>query len=345
MSENLTPDNLTPDQDLARAGTPAARQGKTSRHHIEHFVAPLEETPLAAIDNVDESAAPLSLWADAWRNLRRQPLFIISALLILAVLVVAIFPHWFSSIDPRIQSTCNLANSAEPARSGHPLGFTLQGCDVYARMVYGTRASLMVGVFTTIGVVIVGGTMGALAGYYGGWMDAILARLGDIFFALPLILGAIVMMQLPAFRDNRSVWTVVITLVIFGWPQIARITRGAVIENRNADFVTASKALGLSPFKALLKHVLPNSLAPIIVVASISLGTFIVAEATLSFLGIGLPDSIMSWGNDIANAQPQVRNNPGVLLWPAVALSITVLSFIMLGDALRDALDPKARKR
>ncbi|ALE07949.1 peptide ABC transporter permease [Arthrobacter sp. ERGS1:01] len=309
---------------------------------MEHYVAPLEETPLAAVDKVDETAAPLSLWADAWHNLRKQPLFIISALLIVLVVVVAIFPQWFATENP---TTCPLANSAEGPAPGHPLGFTLQGCDVYARMIYGTRASLMVGLFTTIGVLIIGGVMGALAGYYGGWLDAILARLGDIFFALPLILGAIVMMQLPAFRDNRSVWTVVLVLVIFGWPQIARITRGAVIENRNADFVTASKALGLSRFNALVRHVVPNSLAPIIVVASISLGTFIVAEATLSFLGLGLPDTVMSWGNDIAAAQSQVRNNPAVLLWPALALCITVLSFIMLGDALRDALDPKARKR
>lgn len=335
-------ENLTPDKDLAAAGTPAARQGKTSTRHIEHFVAPLEDTPLAAIDNVDESAAPLSLWADAWRNLRRQPLFIVSALLILLVLIVAIFPHLFAQVSP---TSCTLNDSAEGPRDGHPLGFTLQGCDVYSRMIYGTRASLMVGVFTTIGVLIIGGIMGALAGYYGGWLDVVLARLTDVFFALPLILGAIIINQLPAFRDNKSVWTVVTALVVFGWPQIARITRGAVIENRNSDFVTASKALGLSPFKALLKHVMPNSLAPIIVVASISLGTFIVAEATLSFLGIGLPFSVMSWGNDIASAQTQVRNNPGVLLWPALALSITVLSFIMLGDALRDALDPKSRKR
>jgi oligopeptide transport system permease protein len=308
-------------------------------------VASLEETPLAAVDKVDETAVPLSLWADAWRNLRKQPLFIISALLILVVLIVAIFPQLFTNIVPTDQTTCLLADSANGPAPGHPLGFTLQGCDVYARMIYGTRASLMVGVFTTVGVLIIGGTMGALAGYYGGWLDAILARLGDIFFALPLILGAIVINQLPFFRDNRSVWTVVITLVSFGWPQIARITRGAVIENRNADFVTASKALGLSRVSALVRHVIPNSLAPVIVVASISLGTFIVAEATLSFLGIGLPGSVMSWGNDIADAQPQVRNNPSVLLWPALALSITVLSFIMLGDALRDALDPKARKR
>ena len=338
-------ENLTPESEVIRTANPSARQGKVSHRAIEHYVAPLEETPLAAIDKVDETAAPLSLWADAWRNLRKQPLFIISGILILVVLVVAIFPQWFTHIIPTDPKTCNLANSANGPAPGHPLGFTLQGCDVYARMIYGTRASLMVGVFTTIGVLIIGGIMGALAGYYGGWIDAILARLGDIFFALPLILGAIVIMQLPFFRDHRSVWTVVVTLVIFGWPQIARITRGAVIENRNADFVTASKALGLSRFKALVRHVVPNSLAPVIVVASISLGTFIVAEATLSFLGIGLPGTVMSWGNDISDAQPQVRNNPAVLLWPALALSITVLSFIMLGDALRDALDPKARKR
>ncbi|MGO4384216.1 ABC transporter permease [Specibacter sp. RAF43] len=335
-------ENLLPETDLTKPVIPAYRQGKTSRRKIEHFVAPLEETPLAAIDSVDETAAPLSLWADAWRNLRRQPLFIISALLILLVLVVAFFPNIFTPTSP---TKCDLQFSSNGPDAGHPMGYTLQGCDVYARMIFGTRASLMVGVFTTIGVLIIGGVMGALAGYYGGWLDAVLARLGDIFFALPLILGAIIIMQLPAFRDNRSVWTVVITLIIFGWPQIARITRGAVIENRNADFVTASKALGLSRFGALVKHVMPNSLAPIIVVASISLGTFIVAEATLSFLGLGLPDTVMSWGNDIAAAQPQVRNNPGVLLWPAFALSVTVLSFIMLGDALRDALDPKARKR
>ena len=335
MSDNLTPEN--------EPRIPAApRLGKKSTRVIEHFVAPLEETPLAAVDSVTEAGAPLSLWAEAWRNLRRQPLFIISSLLILLVILVALFPQWFATVDP---TSCSLNDSAEGARAGHPMGFTLQGCDVYARMIHGTRASLTVGIFCTIGVLIIGGIMGALAGYYGGWLDALLARLGDVFFALPLILGAIIINQLPAFRDNKSVWTVVVALVAFGWPQIARITRGAVLENRNSDYVTASKALGLSRFGALVKHVLPNSLAPIIVVASISLGTFIVAEATLSFLGLGLPQSVMSWGNDISDAQPQVRNNPGVLLWPAAALSVTVLSFIMLGDALRDALDPKARKR
>ncbi|MET4058498.1 oligopeptide transport system permease protein [Arthrobacter sp. UYP6] len=310
---------------------------------IEHYVAPLEETPLAETDKVKEDLQPLSLWGEAWRNLRKQPLFIISSLLILLILAAAAFPGLFTSASP--DEGCMLSDSNAGPSAGHPLGFTFQGCDVYARVIYGARASVMVGVLTTIAVVIIGGIVGALAGYYGGVLDAVLARVGDIFFALPLILGAIIIMQLPAFRTNRTVLTVVVTLLIFGWPQVARITRAAVISVRNADFVVASQALGVSKFSALVKHVVPNSIAPVIVIATISLGTFIVAESTLSFLGIGLPPSVMSWGNDISSAQTSLRTNPATLLWPAAALSITVLSFIMLGDAIRDALDPKARKR
>jgi oligopeptide transport system permease protein len=323
-------------------------QSESNTHHeasrkTEHFVAPLEETPLQATDAVKEDVQPLSLWGEAWRTLRRQPLFIVSALLILLVTAVALFPGLFTQASP--SEGCLLANSDGGPAPGHPLGFTLQGCDVYARIIYGTQASLTVGIFATLGVLVIGGTVGAIAGYYGGWIDAVLARLGDIFFALPLILGAIIIMQLPFFRQNRNVWTVVVTLIVLGWPQIARITRGAVISVRNADFVTAARSLGVSKSGALLRHVVPNSLAPVIVVGTVSLGTFIVAEATLSFLGIGLPPSVMSWGNDISSAQVSLRSNPATLLWPAAALSITVLSFIMLGDAVRDALDPKARKR
>ncbi|GAA1409797.1 peptide ABC transporter permease [Glutamicibacter uratoxydans] len=328
------------------AGLPISshRAGKVSKYKIEHYVAPLEETPLQAVDSVKAAGKPLSMWAEAWRSLRKQPLFIISGILILAVIVVAAFPHLFTSIDPTGKEACQLENSNEPGRAGHFMGFNLQGCDIYARVIFGTRASLMVGVMTTIVVIILGGAIGALAGFYGGWIDTVLARLGDIFFALPMILGAIIVMQLPAFRDNKSVWTVIVTLSIFGWPQLARITRGAVIEARNADFVKASRSLGLSKFKSLVRHVIPNSLAPIIVVATVNLGVYIVAEATLSFLGVGLPPDIMSWGNDIASAQTQLRTNPMMLMWPALFLSVTVLSFIMLGDAVRDALDPKARK-
>lgn len=331
MLENTGP---TPNSD-ARSRQRAARP-------IKHFVAPVDETPIDAVDSGESSAAALSQWARAWRSLRRQPLFITSAALIVLVVVVSLFPQLFTSTQP---TACDLKFSNSGPVKGHPLGFTYQGCDIYSRIIYGARASVIVGLFTTVGVVVIGGSLGALAGFFGGWLDAVIARLGDVFFALPLILGAIIVMQLPAFRENRSVWTVALTLIIFGWPQIARISRGAVLEVRNADFVIAARSLGVSRLGALVKHVVPNALAPVIVIASISLGTFIVAEATLSFLGIGLPDTVMSWGNDIASGQISLRNKPSVLLWPALALSVTVLSFIMLGDALRDALDPRARKR
>jgi oligopeptide transport system permease protein len=313
----------------------------TSR--TDHFVAPIDETPLSATDTLKTDQAPLSLWADAWRKLRRRPLFIISALLILVLTVVALFPGLFSSVAPN--DGCELANSQGGPTAGHPFGFTFQGCDIYSRVIHGTQASLTVGVLAVLCVIIVGVTLGAVAGYYGGWVDAVLARLGDIFFALPLVLGALVITQLPVFRENKSVWTVVLVIALLAWPQMARIARGAVIEVRNADFVTAARALGVSKVGALLRHVLPNALAPIIVLATLDLGIFIVAEATLSFLGIGLPQGIMSWGNDIAGAQVSIRTKPEILLYPAAALSITVLSFIMLGDAVRDALDPKSRQR
>ncbi|ASN21039.1 ABC transporter permease [Paenarthrobacter sp. YAF11_1] len=309
----------------------------------EHFVAPVEETPLLATDAVKTDQAPLSLWADAWRKLRRRPMFIVSSLLILLLVIVAVFPGLFTSVEPN--NDCQLANSEGAPTAGHPLGFTLQGCDVYSRVIHGTQASLSVGVLSVLAVVIIGVTLGALAGYYGGWLDSVLARLGDIFFALPIILGALVITQLPLFRENRSVWTVVLTISLLAWPQMARITRGAVIEVRNADFVTAARSLGVSKFGALVKHALPNALAPVIVLATLELGVFIVLEATLSFLGVGLPGSVMSWGNDISAANASIRTNPGILLYPAAALSITVLSFIMLGDAVRDALDPKSRQR
>jgi oligopeptide transport system permease protein len=315
---------------------------KTNRE-IEHFVAPVEETPLLATDSLKVDQAPLSLWADAWRKLRRRPLFIISAVMIALIIIVALFPGLFTQVAPN--DNCQLANSDGAPASGHPLGFTFQGCDVYSRIIHGTQASLTVGVFSVLFVLIIGVTLGAVAGFYGGWIDAVIARLGDIFFALPLILGALVVSQLPFMRENRGVWTVVMVLVVLAWPQMARITRGAVIEVRNADFVTAARSLGVSRIGSLIRHVLPNALAPIIVLATMELGVFIVAEATLSFIGIGLPGSIMSWGNDIAAAKSSVRTNPAILLYPAMALSVTVLSFIMLGDALRDALDPKSRQR
>jgi oligopeptide transport system permease protein len=304
---------------------------------------PLTADVLAVTPAVPEGSAPTvsdkprSLLSDAWHDLRRTPTFVVSALLLSFLVVVAAFPGLFTDVDPKF---CELSNSRGGPGPGHLLGFDKQGCDVYARMVYGARPSILVGLLTTLGAVLVGGFIGAMAGFYGGKTDSVLSRLTDIFFAIPLLLGSIVF--LSAF-EARNVFTVVLALVVLGWTQIARIMRGAVISVREADFVLAARALGANDRRILARHILPNSLAPVIVVATISLGIFIVAEATLSFLGIGLPPSTVSWGGDISNGAQSLRSTPRILLAPAAALSVTVLSFILLGDAVREALDPRLR--
>lgn len=306
----------------------------------EHFVSETDETGLGAVDAVKDESAPSSQWGEAWRYLRRRPLFWIAAVMILVAILLAIAPGLFTSTDPRL---CELSKSLAPAEPGHPFGFNRQGCDIYARVIYGARASVAVGVLTTILVVVLGSLIGAIAGFFGGWIDSVLSRITDIFFAIPLVLAAIVVMQM--FKEHRTIVTVVLVLGLFGWVSIARITRGAVVSIKNEEFVQSARSIGASSWRILFSHILPNAAAPIISYATVAMGTYIVAEATLSFLGIGLPSTFVSWGGDISDAQASLRVAPAVLFYPAGALGLTVLSFIMMGDVVRDALDPKARKR
>jgi oligopeptide transport system permease protein len=305
----------------------------------QHFVAPADEVEVLATDQVDESGSPTSIWQDAWRQLRRNPIFIVAALLILFIVIVVLFPGLFTDQDPRY---CNGDFSMNSRSPGHPFGFDKQGCDVYTRTVYGARASVEAGLGATTLFLVIGGTLGALAGFYGGLLDSVVSRVAEIFYAIPLMLAAIVIMQL---LDSRTIWTVILILAAFTWPQAARIARSAVIEAKNSEYVTAAKALGVSRIRTLLRHVLPNAAGPLIVVTTIWLGAFIVTEATLSYLGVGLPRTIVSWGSDINTNQHELRGGSPILFYPATALALTVLSFILLGDAVRDALDPKARKR
>jgi oligopeptide transport system permease protein len=305
-------------------------------------VMPSEDASAAALtlgasSGPPRPGKPRSLWSDAWHDLRRNPTFVISSVLILFLIVVAIFPSLFTSTDP---TRCQLLKGNDGRAPGHPFGFDRQGCDVYARVIYGARASVTVGILVTSGVVLIGGFIGAIAGFYGGAVDSLLSRLTDVFFAIPILLFAIVFLSSFA---RRSIWTVVAAIMLVGWPSVARIMRGSVISVKESDFVTAARALGASDMRILSRHILPNAIAPVIVIATISLGIFIVLEATLSYLGIGLPGSTVSWGGDINDAQASLRTAPHVLLFPSVALSITVLAFMLLGDAVRDALDPKLR--
>ncbi|WP_103504371.1 MULTISPECIES: ABC transporter permease [unclassified Streptomyces] len=292
-----------------------------------------------AVSSTPDPGKARSLSSDAWHDLRRNPIFVISALLILFLVVISIWPSLIATRDPLY---CQLGRSLDGPAPGHWFGFDTQGCDVYTRTVYGARASIAVGVCATLGVALVGAVVGGLAGFFGGFWDALLSRTTDIFFAIPLVLGAIVFLSMIKLT---GIWPVVLVIAALGWPQIARITRGAVITAKQNDYVQAARALGAGNSRLLLRHILPNAVAPVIVMATIMLGTFIALEATLSFLGVGLRPPTVSWGVDISAASDgmQFRNAPHILLYPAAALSLCVLAFIMMGDAVRDALDPKLR--
>lgn len=305
----------------------------------QHYVAPVE-TQSITVDAVRIAEKPSNLWRDAWRDLRRRPLFWFSVVLATLFIVVAAWPSLFTNVDPR---SCDLMYSNEGPAPGHPLGYTFQGCDIYSRIIWGAQTSLAVGLIATIIASFVGLVMGALAGFYGGWLDALLSRIGDIFFAIPYILAAVVVMTV--FSDSRSVWTLAFAIGGFAWASTARVVRAEILRVRQADFVMASRSLGQSKFKTLLNHVIPNAIAPLLVVSTLGLAAAIVAEATLSFLGVGLGSSVMSWGNDISQAQAALRVAPMALIYPSIALTLAVLAFVTLGELTRDALDPKARAR
>jgi oligopeptide transport system permease protein len=288
-------------------------------------------------DRDAEALVGTGFWGDTWRGLRRRPKFIIAAALIALIIVVAAFPALFAGADP---GYADPNQSLLTPSAAHWFGTDLQGHDIYARTVYGARASITVGLGATLVVFVVGGALGALAGLYGGWIDAVVSRIADVFFAIPLLLAAIVLMQV---MHHRTVWTVIVILALFGWPQVARIARGAVLAVRGSDYVLAAKALGLSRFGILVRHAVPNAIGPVIAVSTIALGLFIVTEATLSYLGVGLPPAVVSWGGDINVDQIRLRAGSPILFYPAGALAITVLAFMIMGDVLRDALDPTSR--
>lgn len=292
------------------------------------------------------TAGGRSLWNDAWRELRRNPLFWAASVLILVFVVMAIAPQLFTSTDP---TYADLSKARQPPQPGHPFGFNGQGYDVYARTIHGARASILVGLFTSAATVVIGSAIGLISGYFGGWIDSLLSRLGEIFLSIPTLLaGVLFLYTFPAKPGDNFfivIGKVVLVLMLFGWPSIARLMRSAVLQVKPNDYVTAARALGATPFRVIMTHVLPNALAPVLVVATINLGAYITAEASLSFLGIGLQPPAVSWGIEISNgsALGLLRSAPHMLLFPSIFLSLTVLAFIMMGDAVRDALDPKAR--
>ncbi|RKT83508.1 oligopeptide transport system permease protein [Saccharopolyspora antimicrobica] len=306
---------------------------------------PAPTGPETAAVQPAKSQKPRGLWGDAWRDLRRRPIFLVSMAIIFVLLVMSVFPQLFTSVDP---NHMDLARARQKPSAEAWFGYDTQGRDIYARAIYGARASIIVGVMATLLTVVIGSIFGLIAGYFGGWLDNLLSRFGEIFLGLPFVLGAIVILttlnpatEIPdAFKITSLV---ILSISILSWPISMRIMRSAAISARNQDYVKAARALGAGPVRIILRHMLPNCLAPVLVYATIALGSFIAVEATLSFLGLGLRSPVVSWGVMIADSRQYITVAPHLLIFPAAFLVVTVLAFVMLGDAVRDALDPKQK--
>jgi oligopeptide transport system permease protein len=275
-----------------------------------------------------------------WSRLSRRPLFwlafSIAAVLVLVAIAPGAFAGWFGHGDPL---ACNLADSARGPGNGHPFGFDIQGCDVYANVVYGARDSISIGLLVTALSLLVAVPLGCLAGYYGRLIDALLSRVADIFFGFPFLLGAVVILSTFRLRDVASVS---VTLALFVWPVLARLMRASVLQVKQLEYVQAARSLGASDLRIIRHHILPNAIAPVIVISTITIGSVIAAEAALTFLGVGLQYPAISWGLQLAQAQTNFQQHPHLLIFPGLFLSATVFSFILLGETLQNALDGRA---
>ncbi|MCW4384691.1 ABC transporter permease [Salinibacterium sp. SYSU T00001] len=273
------------------------------------------------------------------RAVLRRPMFWLPAAVLMLFIAMALLPAPFAGIfgngDPR---ACNLADSAAGPRPGHPFGFDLQGCDLWANAVYGAQASITVGVVATLIALGIAIVLGTLAGLRGGVVDWLISRATEVFLGFPFLLAAIVVLNSVG---ERTVWTVSLVLGVFGWPTMARLMRASVRSIRSSEYVLAARTMGLGPARIISRYVLPNSLSPVFILATIAIGAVIVAESSLTYLGIGLQPPAISWGLQIAAGSRIFQSAPHVLLLPSGFLAATVLSVIVLGDALRAGSDPR----
>lgn len=285
-------------------------------------------------------------WYDVWRALRSDPRFWIAAALLALFLVMTVTPGLLTSQDP---GNCTLGRSLERPSVAHPFGFDLQGCDYYAKTIYGARTSLTIAVTVVLAAGAIAVVLGSVAAYVGGATDAIISRLADAWLSVPLLLGG---MFFLALIEHRGLWQVIFILTLLAWPAMVRLMRASVLEAKNEEFVLAARALGAGHLRLLTRHIVPNSLRPLMVYSALYTATVIAAEAILSFMGVGLQQPANSWGLMLARIRPSLRNIPQApgfdrlagnphLLIPAVFLCAAVFAFVLLADSLRDAVEPE----
>jgi peptide/nickel transport system permease protein len=309
--------------------------GDTRRRRIDELAARAGQVP--------EGGGGVSLTKSAIRRLRRDPVAIIGAIIVVIFLLVAIFAPWLAPKNPLDQSLLHdvTPNHIPGPQAGYPIGADNLGRDELSRLIYGSRQSLLIGVVATVLGVTVGMALGILAGAFGGKVDTVVMRFVDIMLSIPGLLMAI---SISVLLGQNQV-SLMIAIAVVQVPIFARLLRGSMLGQRASDYVLAAQALGVRRGRIVFSHVLPNSVSPVIVQATLTLATAIIEAAALSFLGLGDPDLARpEWGAMLASAQDFLSVAPRLAMWPAVCIIVVALGFTLLGERLREALDPKFRR-
>ena len=295
--------------------------------------------------------------SDLWHSFRRPPLTVLAALMTLLLMLVAAAAPWIAPMNPYDPSALNLMNGFTPPMTANAftgeaflLGTDNQGRDMVSAILYGLRISLFVGIAAVLLGMLIGVTVGLVAGYVGGWLDTVMMRIADIQLTFPSILVAMLIFGIakgftpPDMRDQVAIWVLILSIGLSDWVAFARTVRAAAMVEAKKDYVAAARLIGRSPAAIILRHIAPNCMGPVLVIATISLALAIIAEATLSFLGVGAPPTQPSLGTLIRIGQGFLFSGEWwILFFPAVTLLVLALSVNLLGDWLRDALNPRLR--
>jgi len=280
----------------------------------------------------------MTYWQDAWRRLKKNPAAIIAIIILAFLSIMAVFGPY---MQPYGFSEQNLMlTNARPGQEGHVLGTDALGRDMFVRIWIGARISLLIGLTGAFIELIIGIIYGGIAGFKGGMVDNIMMRIVDVLLVIP----ELVLMILLIMIMGPGLLTVIIAISATHWIPMARIVRGQILQVKEQEFVLAAKTLGASPSRLIARHLVPNVIGPIIVRLTFSIPGAIFFEAFLSYLGMGVPQPLASWGTLAAEGQRAIIAHPHLIMFPAIAISLAMLSFNMLGDGLRDALDPRLRK-
>ena len=287
-----------------------------------------------------------------WCKFFRHKLALISLLLVFFLLLISITAPLIEHFLDADAFTANLYNRLQGPSFAHPLGTDEIGRDYLSRLLYGGRVSLFVGVSATCLSAIIGTIIGLLAGYFGGTLDSLLMRFTDSMIALPLlplliVLAAIDLRKIGVsgeFADSEEInlYRIVIIISLVGWTSVARLTRAETLSIKQREFVSAAVALGARADQILVNHILPNSITPIVVASTLSIGNILLFESVLSFLGLGIQPPVASWGNMLSNAEDLIWSEPQLAIWPGICIFVTVIAFNFIGDGLQEALDPRA---